>query len=682
MGLFKDIAEPLIARNVPVIPLRPKTKIAFLNNWRDAATTDHVKIDEWDQEYADANGACVAFAKPDGIWFFEIDRQDFLQTLELQTGHKMPDTFTVRSSPGRGHFYFKQTPESIAMGNAQAKDDKGELWSARVDNRYVVAPGSFHPTSGKRYETLRDVEIVPGPNWLVNWCLSQRKAEEQKSPVTASVDGPKIPRGAHDTTLTRIAGKLRQDGLEEHSICDALIEVCLNRCENYGPDYQDMCKKIAKSVARYPISEPVRVLFGGVPLGQQAVVMPQVIVPDAIKAMPYPVFPRWVMKGTSLYEGLVKPVCDVNSRYPEFMFMPAVTLMLNYLSGKVRIEYKNHSPSFYLVSIGRKGRVIKSSSVKDAVEYLTYAGIVSDAGPTSRTADGRSFIFTAGSPEGLGLEMTRTNCRNAVLFYDELSSLTSKAGIEGSSLVPNLLLMYESAKFANVVKSRRDQYNFEPGTYCTSLIACTTDKNFLQHWSKMAGNSSGLDERFFFLYQPEILADLKPYTYIDTKEAAVETKKRIDKAVRQGLYSIDDQTPLEKRINKLGNRTEIRAEKLGLYFAIDLGLDSIDEGCIDRALAICDYELAVKRYLKIFEATTSEGRLQNEIIQVLQRSAGVIQKRELERIVHPMKYGTPLYNRCYVGLLQGGYIAEQGTGVKGDPQMIILIRNIEDEDED
>jgi hypothetical protein len=242
--------------------------------------------------------------------------------------------------------------------------------------------------------------------------------------------------------------------------------------------------------------------------------------------------------------------------------------------------------------------------------------------------------------------------------------------------------MYESSKFANTVKSRKETYNFEQNTYCTSLIACTTDKNFLQHWSKMAGGSSGLDERFFFLYQPEVLVDLKPYTYVDTKDAALETRKRIDKAVNQQLYRITDMTPLEMKINKLGNRSEIRAEKLALYFAIDLGRDEIDEECVDRAIAICEYEIAVKKYLKTFESLTKESALQNEIIQALQRNAGKIDKRKLERIIHPMRHGTTLYNQCFIGLVKSGYIVQQGTGVKNDPAMVILMRNVEDEDDE
>src|SRR6185369_1406237 len=151
-----------------------------------------------------------------------------------------------------------------------------------VDNRYVVAPGSYHPTSGRRYEILRDAPIAEAPDWLVEWCLSQKNAEDEKTSV--GVVGGKIPYGAHDTTLTRIGGKLRQDGLEEEAIYNSLVEVCEKRCQNYGPDYREMCRKIAKSVCRYEIKEVGSIVFPSAP----ALTPPE---PVVSKAVPYPVFP-------------------------------------------------------------------------------------------------------------------------------------------------------------------------------------------------------------------------------------------------------------------------------------------------------------------------------------------------------------------------------------------------------
>ncbi len=675
MGLFREIAEPLVVRGVPVIPLRPKTKLAFLTNWPEQATTDLKKVEQWDQDYADANGASVSLAKPDGVWFLEIDKPGYQEEIEKQVGQKIPQTFMVRSSPGKGHFYFRQTPASLAMGNTQGKDSEGkESWSARADNRYVVAPGSYHPTSGSRYEILRDAEIVPAPDWLVQWCVTNTVVESTKKTGHAELDSEElISEGGRNNALTSLLGKARQLlKMDREQLYIYGLSVNEKRCRPPLPDTE--VRTIANSISGYAVKESGSLVF------ETPTVPAETLQPIIVKPVPYPTFPRWVMDGTSIGEGFVKPICVKNTRYPEFMFMPAMVMILNYVALKVRIEDKQIIPSFYMVSIGRKGRVIKSSSVTDAVEYLQTAGIIEHGSSNTRNANGKSLIWTVGSTEGLGLEMARTNNKNAILFYDELSTLTNKAAIEGSSLQSNLLTIYESNKFSNTIKSRKESYSFEPRTYCASLIACTTDKNFHAQWSRMSGGSSGLDDRFFFLYQPEILGELTPFKLVNTVEGSMKTRKLIEKAVQQGVYRITDDTMLEMNINRLGNRVENRVEKIALFFAIDLGKDEIDESCIERALAIANYELAVKKYLAAFESTTKEGALQGEIIQLLQRNGGKVTGRELDRAMHPERHGTFLWSRVYGGLVSSGWIAESGKGTKGEPKQIILLR-VPEEDE-
>jgi hypothetical protein len=262
---FKQIAAPMIDRNIPLIPLRPRTKIAFQNNWQELASTDPKQIAEWGEQFPDANLACVAKAALGGFWFFEIDEPNYHQTIQKETGKQFPNTFTVtsRKGEGRGHFYFKQTPSSMAMGNLQGKIDGKEAWSARVDNRYVVGLGSIHPDTQKPYTVAVDVPIVEAPDWLIEWCL--KNASGQSERVNASPDGPSIPHGSHDTELFRIACMLRNAGMDYEQIRDNLVTICEKRCTGYGSDYEQMCANKAKSACKYPVghASPVAILGGG-----------------------------------------------------------------------------------------------------------------------------------------------------------------------------------------------------------------------------------------------------------------------------------------------------------------------------------------------------------------------------------------------------------------------------------
>jgi hypothetical protein len=78
---------------------------------------------------------------------------------------------------------------------------------------------------------------------------------DDKTPVNTEVDGPVIPYRTHDNTLYRIACSLRARGWEKEEIYEHLVKVCETRCEGYGRDYLDMCRKKAESACKKPKGE-------------------------------------------------------------------------------------------------------------------------------------------------------------------------------------------------------------------------------------------------------------------------------------------------------------------------------------------------------------------------------------------------------------------------------------------
>jgi hypothetical protein len=392
--------------------------------------------------------------------------------------------------------------------------------------------------------------------------------------------------------------------------------------------------------------------------------------------IPHPKFPEWAIRGTSTYEGLCKPLADINQRYVQYMWMPAAVIALNILGGKVSVSMKDWMPTFYLACIGKAGEVIKSSCVQDAHRYFSYMGLAGHGQQSDSNANGRSLMFTIGSVEGFGKEMNRLNCTNGVLLYDELDGLVGKSNIESSSMSSGLLTAYESGKLQNVVKNPRDAYSLMPGTYTASLIVCSTDEAFEGDWSKLAGKKSGLTDRFFFLYQPETLKPKTPYTHVSTQLASVRTRALIEKAFNQKVYEIekDANDLLIEAAKTMSNRSEIRAEKLALWLAIDLDRDVIDGDAVERALAIIDYEIQVKNFLRMADAETKEGAIQTKVLSILEREGGVMSARDLYLKIKPRKYGTTLWGQCYKGLVTNGYIREVGSGKSGDPKMVHLLR--------
>jgi hypothetical protein len=122
---------------------------------------------------------------------------------------------------------------------------------------YVLAEGSVHP-DGPVYTVVDDSAIIPLPD-------ISSLVKRDKERVNASVDGPMIPYGSHDTELFRSACLLRNAGMSYEEIRDALIGICEHRCLGHGTDYEDMCAKKAKQACKYPVGQasPVAILGGG-----------------------------------------------------------------------------------------------------------------------------------------------------------------------------------------------------------------------------------------------------------------------------------------------------------------------------------------------------------------------------------------------------------------------------------
>jgi hypothetical protein len=682
---FLERAQHTALKGVPVIRLRPNSKAAMDDKWPELATTDVDTLTRWNQEYPDANCGAVAQARLGGYLFLELDSTDAYERIERETGQKFPATYLVRSRPGRGHFYFQQTQRSIDAGNISQSYVRQGDWSLRSNNAYVVAALSLHPHSTDPYAPLNNNPIVLIPDWLLDWCVSQKV---EKTPAKGG-DIPRdeknlIPHGFIHGWLVTNAGRLRGMGLGGDLLENALLEIAHLNCA--PPLNDDQIRQVARSFEKYDPNTSTGLFLNQKPDIQTLAVPVDEIEKPVFDSNAYPVFPKYVFAGTSLYENFVKPLLGYG-RIDYFLWLPAMALLLNYLGTKIKLKgvggFSLINSSIYMVLIGKPGETYKSSSINDAVAYFNYMGCAA-AGEGAKTAEGRSLVWTPGSAEGLGKDAQRTNCKNIVLEYNELSTLTNKAGIDGSTLSSNLCTIYDSGRFSNTVKTSKDAYNLEPGSYVASLLAGCTDATFQDKWSRMNGKDTGLDSRMFFVFQPETLPERTTDTvnYTLALPGASTTYRHIEKAITKGEYEIENpNNPKFQSLRTLGSREGDRAKKWALAIAIDLGLDTIDDECLERGVDITMYELDVKKYLKTYSANTKEAAIQMKIRSMLERHKGRMLKRDMLRDCHADRDGTSLWNQAFKGLIQNGYIRLEGAGIKSDPTYVQLLVKIDDDND-
>lgn len=153
-----------------VFPLQPGTKRPMTAHGVKDATTDPAVITEWWTRTPDAGIGLAARAERVGDpCFLEFDQQPWLPAWAKESNQPMPQTRQHKSGGKEApHYIFTHTEKSLALSNCDGSTNGHEWFSFRADNRYIVAPPSIHPDSGKPYTCELDIAPVPIPDWLVD----------------------------------------------------------------------------------------------------------------------------------------------------------------------------------------------------------------------------------------------------------------------------------------------------------------------------------------------------------------------------------------------------------------------------------------------------------------------------------------------------------------------------------
>jgi bifunctional DNA primase/polymerase-like protein len=622
-----------------VFPLFEKTKkphSELAPNGFNSSSNDPAQIREWWTKSPRANVG-IDLGKSN-LTVLDFDRGRPPAELNL------PETLLVNTSRGT-HVYFSGVSE---QGNMFFKDEHvGEIKSV---GGYVLSAYSIHP-DGPEYSVAHRAAIVPLPEDL----LSRLKSTKTQTHTEVQRDAAGlIPHGQIHNWMLREAGRLRGLGLGEEGIRVALRELVEKNCA--PPINWEKVDTMAKSICNFPEGRPTELLFTQASQTAVSLAPPPEI--DASTAATRPEFPIWALKGTSIYEELVAPAIATSSKHAEFIAMPAIQIFLNYLSGRLKIGLRSSNLNIFVGLISPYGDFFKSTSCELAMNYFNFIGLLLHAGRDTKSADNKIAVTQAGSPEGFGIQMQRMNAKHAILFNDELGKFVSKAGIESSAFSSDLLSWYGSAPFGNNTTNPKNAFNFQAGDYTFSWLWATTDRGFNRHWPKLAGISSGLEDRMFFVVSPEKPKPAAPYQDPVYVERAVRTRQLIDKAVNQEKFEFDSPDTFAQKVKGLNPRSIDLAQKLAVYFAVDMGATAIDDEHIERAIALVQYRNQAAAFLSPIEADTKEGRLQKEIIRELQQNCGKISYRAICKNLDYQRYGTFEWDRAYKGLLKAEIICE------------------------
>ncbi len=195
-----DIALSLAARGLRVFPLPANAKFPPIQQFHEAATTDHTRLAKW----FSAGNRNIGIATGQCLMVIDADGERGQQTLEMLRLQGLPASFEVETPKGT-HVYLN-TP--IDVPNSVQRLGPG--CDVRGHHGYVVAPGS--QVGGKTYRITDSREIATAPKWLIDLCGQVRERDRASTEPLVEWDQPAALKSAAGYLINEAPLSVEDDG--------------------------------------------------------------------------------------------------------------------------------------------------------------------------------------------------------------------------------------------------------------------------------------------------------------------------------------------------------------------------------------------------------------------------------------------------------------------------------------
>jgi hypothetical protein len=640
---FGKRAAYMAQRGVRVTPVWARSKKAFLTDWQVSATCDLHTIAGWHSCYRNYNTGCVADL--DTLWLLDADDPGIPARYEQDTGQQFPTTFTVESSPGHRHYYFRPSPASCLLGNVgqnKAKplgdvgQNKVKPFSVRANNQYVVGPGSVHP-AGDIYRIVDDAEFAQVPDTLIDWIKAQIGAQEQPRPDSGvpPAAGKKIPEGGgRNCHLTSVAGRLHRDRLPVEQLLPALLSLNQTDCDPPLPEAE--VRSIATSIiGNYdqPVEEP----------------------DIQIAEEPLPVFP--VIPGT------IGELSEALSSYlpTAFKVMAAVTRVGLLLSGKTFLEGERYLQSRFYTCFIAPPWCGKSASLNDVGRLLN-----ADFETVPSIDSGPALVETF---HDMGKGVYGEVPRRLLLNPDEIRDVFEKAKAVSNSrnsLLKEYITLFQNNEIGSRTVGRGVQ---EVSNAHLAIIGGAQPEVYDAMWSATGSGASGLQSRFVLAAADKRVPE--DQGYVDEK-GAIRIAAKIYAQVAAAPPTIRFLPESRKRMHDWWNgtirdkgsedRIPDHVKRLMIVLAVTNGLDAIEPWLMEIGIQFGNYQIALRERYNPGDTYTWVQDCENKITAALERH-GAMTLNQLVRLLTPakrIKGGYETFNRALRSLEGAGVIVVVG----------------------
>jgi Bifunctional DNA primase/polymerase, N-terminal len=632
-----DGAKFMAALGIPQTPLNGKNPSIGGTDWHLRASTDFAQIDKWTRIHPGCNFGSVAFAGIGKHFVLEADSPEVRKRHRADTNTDFPKTLTIQSREGRGHRWYLQTVESIALGNI-SQDNKFGDFSLRMEHEQAVSPGSIHSDTGKQYRVLINAAPSEMPPADINWLGTQKKL---RTKIDRSLTGKKIPYGQHDITLFSIACSLRHDGLEEQGIKACLVEVCEKRCEGFGDDYREMCAAKAASACKYPPGTDKGVIFKNsayrVPPAHVESNEPEPVAAD-VHTIRVPDMDEKVLVGRlgEIYDKYMRKDFPIS-----YAWLALVTA-----AGMIVPSGDHIRTNFYSALVGGV-HVGKSQCIEWVLRMLGLTPPI-------------LMRVNAGSGEALSIgRLSKADGQSRLLFVDELSHLLAKSQIEGASFPFLLNQAYYQQSFEILASRGR-----EVSIHCNlSIIGGVVEQSFDTAFG--AASVGGLYDRFALAQAPSGYQ----FDYRPCPHGQVLSMDPADVTVDPQVW--ETKSELVKTLGINPRVFEIGLKVAAVCASVD-GRSVLKASDLEPVIPFVTYQSDARKVLQPNAGENVDGILASKFLNYIERHGAHgewLEVRTLLRHTRAYDYGVG-YQRVLDGLMRGGEIDQHGRGVKGQKHLV------------
>ncbi len=167
----------LNGKQVSIIPINHNNKRPLLDEWgsyQERVPTPE-EIQKWEEELKPKAWAIVLGDVSGRLYVVDVDSPTAEETVIGKFMRAFPKTLVVQTSPGKRHFYFRDTEGADLktkgfLNKSLYNDEQLPHVDLKANGGYVLLPGSKHP-AGHTYEVLEQNEIAGVPYRVVVFIL-------------------------------------------------------------------------------------------------------------------------------------------------------------------------------------------------------------------------------------------------------------------------------------------------------------------------------------------------------------------------------------------------------------------------------------------------------------------------------------------------------------------------------